>query len=251
MATQESISVPEVVYGELEQQLRERFERNRPYRRSFQHTFDELQAPFRNLSLSWSEIGKLWGIKVQHVSKLYHRYVEPLERMTGIERFKRRMQTRAEERIREMPDMQRNPALTRVALAAEKAGLTVHQILSEGCPNGLRSWALRIQGHRCLVHRLTRCAPLNGRSDRRYARVQFQRTYAQPYDAHIVSIMVRPRMRILVIPSYVLQRCTGKSSHIAGWIPVEGNTRRITKLTKVDWLKYENAWHLLADEEDE
>ena len=168
----------------------------------------------------------------------------PLVGKTGMELKRLRVTARQEERSREPIG---GRLLGPVEEAATEAGLTVRRF-----PRRSRLWdemrtALIIGHLRCEVKHITRLKMAQDGRERRYAQAQFSSGVGMRYDAHIVHVDVKgePR-RIFVIPAYVLNRIPVRCGRRYAWIPM--NAATIRRRSRVDWTKYENAWHLLEGE---
>lgn len=235
---------------ELVDSIREKYEQSRGGRQGTWPKFDDLLKAFQDPMQKWKQIGELFSLSKDQVGRLYYRYFKALFQDTGTERWQKRLQKQREELIREVP-LDR-PVLGVIAGAAEEAGLTVHQMPYKGMHTSMRRKALVIEGHSCRIHLLWG----RQRNHKNRMRCNTQAFLSQKemtlYDAHIFLakgyVQNQLTTRTFIVPTYLLRRIAPPSQHFSIWIPVERYPVYRNRPSRINWDRYENAWHLLEGE---
>lgn len=224
----------------LKARLHAEYEGHPEHRRRIRMPYDDLLSLFTDESRNWCDIARTLGVTPQAVRQLYQRFFQPVIGKSGLELRRQRARQAREEVVRELPT---DTVLRVVALAAEKAGLTVRQVASG---DWLRQRALQIQEHLCRVHH---CVSMVGPPKDPHAihvKTDFLRPSGAPYAAYVVYAAVPGRRRrFFVVPRYVVNRMPQHGDYVHAWIPLERRPVYHNIRPRVDWLRYENAWHLL------
>lgn len=226
------------------------------YRRSYERStvrsrnrvpYDELLAMFREPHFRLQDVARHLGVNVKSASNVYRSFFESVLGMNGHTRAAQRRRLRATERHGQYHGV---PHLLVVSHAAEEAGLHVRRFTD--AKRFQVSWkkrALLIDGHRCFVNHVTNLSNDSRRKGtQRFVVVRVLRSSVLDWDAHIVFVDIpTERRRILVIPGYVIARNAGGRRFADIRLRISGHGKKQFR-QKVDWFKYENAWHLLEGE---
>ncbi len=224
------------------QELRIIYERLAKTRTKINLTYDSFLQLFQE-GHNFTSIGRRLGIRKETVWRYYNCYFKSVIGLTGTQRLYGGKREKRELILREIPE--KGGTLGVIARAAEKAGLTVRRTPKIGSSFTLRKFGLLIDGNLCRIHRLrnVHSAP---RTTQRYVRAVVHRTRRVPYVAHIFSVKISGKnCRILVVPTYVLNRLTGREGRVEINIPIHQRPLYHNRAPRIDWWKYENAWHLL------
>lgn len=233
----------EAIARSLEEEVRSAFDRPARSRRRLNAGFNELLAMFKDPALSMTDIGQRLQVNPSHATRIYRRYFERLAGRSSKDRYQWARDAAVQERVRNLP---REQVMRAVATSAEEAGLTVHRVTGCGRPDRIRSRNLRVQGHLCKVHELRFARRPHEKCKQRYALFKLKAVQKIQYDAHILYIAVpKRRAHILVVPAYVLHRLPVRRGAVTGHIPVENRPVYRNHHRRINWLSYENAWHLL------
>lgn len=240
-----SLSHPDV------RRVRRRFEQQQKGRRTKCNLgYAELWNLFSDSSKPFTRIGDEGGITKQRVSKIFKRYfAEFLMGKGGHQRSQARHLKNHCIAVRTFPP---DTAIGKVADLALQNHCLVLRMPARQRKVALQTRflknALIINSHRCLIYNPRNVFLPNKESAYAYAHVEVSRRKLSDYD--FVVIYTQPdghAERVFIIPCEEVRKVssTGSSKGVPVYIPLE-RIRPSTLRPKIDYRRYENAWHLLT-----
>ena len=240
-----SLSHPDV------RRVRRRFEQQQRGRRTKCNLgYAELWDLFSDSSKSFTSIGDEAGITKQRVSEIFKRYfAEFLIGKGGNQRSKARHLKNHCAAARTFPP---DTVIGKVADLALQNHCLALRMPARQWKVALQTMflknALIINSQRCMIYNPRNVFLPNKESAYAYAHVEVLRRKLSDYD--FVVIYTKPvgrAERVFIIPCEEVRKVsrTGSSRGVPLYIPLE-RIRSSTLRPKIDYWRYENAWHLLT-----
>jgi hypothetical protein len=208
--------------------------------------YDEILELFRDTELTPLDIAGRLGISREGVRLMFASHFEPV---LGVSMRARRA-VHTDERRRRMTQLPERFA--RVALIAQNAGLTLEPATNT-TPYRVSETRAVIGGRMCLMRRCGRAGQTSDRNKRWYYRVHVALPVPPECDVLFVHAYdARWPERVFIIPVAVVRALAGERSRpLMLYLPTELLPPYNNSHQQVDWWKYENAWHLLAGNEQQ
>jgi predicted DNA-binding protein YlxM (UPF0122 family) len=237
-----------VIAGAGMQAAKQRFDSGKG-KRKISYSFEERLDLFKTDTISFSEIARRAGVKQQAIQQLYYRYFKDLfSGRNGLDRISASTPKRRAAKIEQAKQsFDRVPILKLVARQAQAAGCLVEAVPVVTTPGIIYRERLRINGHLCSVHRLTKKQKPSPENDGWFVRMSVSSSTL----AEVAFVVVRTAIKGFPVHTFVVPVSTIVKAHKRSdtrltanfWLPTKKLPIRGNRL---DWWTHENAWHLLS-----